>query len=141
MWKIQKIEKCQKLQRNSKFKNFKKIWKKSCTYLTTVRTTVFFFAPKWQRTRPVQKWQISCQKFKFSDLRSDMKFVDFLQGVCDDISVRNLTRWCVPCSGTCIYFFRNFLKSFKTFFCPKKRGAYELGINRGFPINTMLVCY
>ena len=84
---------------------FGKICKKLCMYLTMLRTTMFFFEPKWHSMLPVQKWQISCQiwdpKFEFSD----RKFVIFVQGAYYVISARKKTWWCATWSGTCVIYF------------------------------------
>ena len=91
---------------------FKKFRKKSCTYLSMLRTTVTNFAPKRHRMLPGEKRQISDSKFKFSDLICCQKFVFFPQGAYDVFSVRNLSRWCVAYSGTCMIFRGIFRKVF-----------------------------
>ena len=54
---------------------------------------------------PWTKMTISDSKFKFSDLICCQKFVIFAQGTYDNISVRNFSRRCAPCLGTCVIFF------------------------------------
>ena len=87
------------------WKLIKKFRKTTCMYLTMLRTTMFFFEPKWHSMRPVQKWQISCQiwdpKFEFSD----RKFVIFVQGAYYVISARKKSWWYATWSGTCMIFF------------------------------------
>ena len=88
-----------------KQKMFKKFRKKSCTYLSMLRTTVTNLATKRHRMLPGEKRQISDSKFKFSDLICCQKFVFFPQGAYDVVSVRKFSRWCVAYAGTCMIFF------------------------------------
>ena len=87
------------------WKLIEKFRNKSRMYLTMLRTTMIFFAPKRHSMLPGGKRQISDSKFKFSDLICCQKFVFFPQGAYDVFSVRNLSRWCVAYSGTCMIFF------------------------------------
>ena len=109
-------------------KLFKKFRKKPCTYLTMARTTLWNFAAKCHRMRPVQKWQIS---------RSEIQIFGshFMSEICHFCSGR--IRWHFATTFYTVVramiryvhdFFSNFFDKFSIYSdFSKKPGAYAPG--------------